>query len=218
MTLTEIQTVTLGSVRMPALIHEPPKDVDHGSPVAVVDCPASAWDESDKAAILDLRNTFGDDLVDTYESELRRAAHVLIETHLDAEWGNRDFVVVYVRDKSAFESGATPGPDGTPYFVPADETYHQVWQAAADAVTDKDLVHEAKLGHVFGFRTELGRHRDSLNHKLAQLRAELAERVEAFGETAESMQAEQQYEGWQAAVENAVTREQLLRVSADMPF
>lgn len=217
MTTLEFQAVNTSAVRMSALTTEPPIIGVQGSRV-VVDCPAEAWDGSDKPALLDLRNTFGDDLVDSYESDLRQAAHILIETHLDTAWGNRDFVVVYVRNKSAFEDGATPGPDGTPYFVPADEVYHQVWQAAADAITDEDLVREANLGHVFGFRTELGRHRYSRNHKLAQLRTELKERIEQFGETAESMQAEQQHEGWQAAIDIAATREQLLRVSADMPF
>lgn len=202
MTTLEIQASSTSPVRMPALITEPLGIGVQRSGV-VVDCPAYAWDESDQAAILDLRNTFGDDLVDTYESDLHRAAHVLIETHLDAVWHNRDFAVVYVRDKSAFESGATPGPDGTPYFVPTNEIYQQMWQAAADAITDKDLVRQANLGHVFQMSTDLQRHRDALHHRLDE-----------WASSDMCTKAEHQLDGWRAAVDGAVSRAQLVEISA----
>lgn len=207
MTTLEIQANAASPVRMPALITDAPICGVQQSRV-VIDCPAYAWDESDKQALVDLRDTFGDDLVDTYESDLRNAAHVLIEHHLDAAWGNRDFVVAYVRNKSAFEDGATPGPDGTPYFVPTDAIYGQVWQAAADAITDKDLITEANLGHVFQMSTDLERHR-----------AALLDRIDDWANTCDDMseRAEQQIEGWRAAVENAVTRAWLIEISALIP-
>ncbi|MFJ5984241.1 hypothetical protein [Lentzea sp. NPDC092896] len=161
----------------------------------VTDCAADAWDESDKQALTDLRDTFGDDLVDAYESDLRHAAHWLIETHLRAEWRNRDFLVT-------FADSANSGADGVTYAVPADEVCHQVWQAAADAITDKDLVLEAALGHVFPLGTELERHRAALIYRLNEW---------AEGESCE--RAEQQLEGIRAAVENAKTREQLIAIS-----
>jgi hypothetical protein len=202
MTTLEIQVNATGPVRVPALITESLISSAQESRL-VVDCPAYAWDNSDQQAILDLRNTFGDDLVDTYETDLRHAAHKLIETHLDAAWGNRDFAVSYVRNASAFEDGATPGPDGTEYFVPSDETYHQVWQTAADAITDKDLVHEADLQHVFRMGTELQQHRAALLHRLNE-----------FAETANCDKAEAQLDGYREAVEAAVTRAQLVEISS----
>lgn len=169
----------------------------------VTDCPGYAWDESDLRALFDLRTTFGEDLVRAYETDLKKAGHKLIETHLAVEWRNRGFAVAFVYDKSAYEDGATPGPDGTAYAVPADEVYHQVWQAAANAITDKDLVREADLGQVFGFRTELEQHRAALHHRLDEwASSDMCDR------------AEQQLDGLRAAVDNAVTRAQLIKVSA----
>lgn len=162
----------------------------------VTDCAADAWNESDQRALFDLRSTFGDDLVDTHETDLRRAAHWLIETHLRAEWRTRGYFV-------AFNDGSSPASDG--YAVPADEVYHQVWQAAADVITDHDLVLEASLGHIFQMRTDLQRHRDALNHRLDELASpDMCDR------------AEQQLDGLRAAVDNAVTRSQLIEVSAQL--
>ena len=202
MTTLEFRAVSTSAARMPTLTTEPPIVGVQGSRV-VVDCPATAWDDSDQEAILNLRHTFGDDQVGTYESDLRRAAHVLIETHLDSEWANREFVAVYVRNMSAYESGATPGPDGTTYFVPADEVYHEVWQAAANAITDKDIVRQADLGHVFQMSTDLERRRAALRHRLNEL-----------AETAECPHAEAQVDGWNAAVDAAVSPAQLVEISA----
>ncbi len=161
----------------------------------VTDCPPDAWNESDQAAMLDLRNTFGDDLVEAYETALRRAAHWLIETHLRAEWHKRGFFV-------AFNNGANLGPDSDIYAAPADEIYREVWQAAADAITDHDLVLEASLGHVFQMSTDLERHRAALHHRLDEWASK-----DMCG------QAEQQLDGIRAAVENAKTRAQLIAIS-----
>jgi hypothetical protein len=203
MTLTEIQTATPGPVRMAAMIHEPLEIVNSGSQVTVVDCPANAWNEADKPALLDLRNTFGDDLVSCYEALLYDAAHALIETHLVIEWRNRGFKVEFVHDTSAFEDGATPGPDGMEFHVPDDSTYLQVWQSAAKAITWKDLVNEAEMTDVFPVRTELERHRLALHHRL-----------DVFAETAQCPQAEAQLDGFRAAVDGAVTRSRLIELSA----
>ncbi|GHH57503.1 hypothetical protein GCM10017774_77100 [Lentzea cavernae] len=162
--------------------------------LVVTDCASDAWDESDKQALTDLRNAFGDDLVDAYESDLRRAGHWLIEGHLRAEWRNRDFLVTFAKS-------AHSGADGVTYNVPADEVYHQVWQAAADAITAKDLVLEAALGHIFALGTELER-----------LRAAVSFRLNEWASDDMSDRAEQQLEGLRAAVENAKTCAQLIAI------
>ena len=201
MTTLEIQENATCPVRMPALTTEPPIYGGQRSSVVVVDCAADAWDESDKSALEDLRNTFGEDLAETHETDLRRAGHWLIETHLRAEWRKRGFFV-------AFNDGTDSGPNSDIYAVPADEVCHQVWQAAADAITDKDLVHEAGLGHVFQMSTDLERHRAALLHRLNAI-------ADTFDDdTCEK--AWQQLDGWRAAAENAVTRAQLIEVSAQV--
>lgn len=160
----------------------------------VTDCPADAWDGSVKQALADLRSTFGDDLVDAHETALRRAGHWLIETHLRAEWRNRDYLVAFTADAN---------PDSDLYAAPADEVYHQVWQAAADAITDRDLVLAADLGHVFVTSTELEMHRAALLFRLSEWASnDMCDR------------AEQQLDGLRAAVENAKTREQLIAIGA----
>ena len=196
MTTLEIQANTTSPVRMPTLITEPQIPGVQGSRV-VVDCPADAWDGSDKQAIADLRNTFGDDLVDTHETALRRAGIWLIETHLRAEWRNRDFAVTFAENTNS---------DTGIYAVPADEVYHQVWQAAADRISDRDLVLAADLGHVFVMSTELEMHRAVLNFRLDAIAATFDD------ETCEK--AWQQLDGLRAAVENAKTREQLIAIGA----
>lgn len=156
----------------------------------VTDSAADAWDYSDKAALNDLRNTFGEDLVGAHDTALHRAGCWLIETHLRAEWRKRGFVVTF-----------SPDSDGA-YAVPADEVCHQVWQAAADAITARDLVLEAELGHEFPLTTELDMHRAALRHRLAEwANSEMCDR------------AEQQLEGLRAAVDNAKTRAQLIAIS-----
>ncbi len=205
MTTLEIQANAASPVRMPALTTDSPMRGVQGSCV-VVDCPAYAWDNSDQPAMLDLRNTFGEDLVQAHRDDLDAAAYRLIETHLTIEWRNRDFAAVFVHGKSAFEDGATPGPDGTSYAVPADEIYHQVWQAAADAITDTDLVREADLTDVFPLRTDVQRHRDALHHRLDE-----------WASDDMCARAEQQLDGLRAAVDNAKTRAQLIELSALIP-
>jgi hypothetical protein len=165
----------------------------------VTDCPADAWDESDQQAIADLRSTFGEDLVETHETALRRAGHWLIETHLRTEWRKRGFGV-------AFTNYVTTDPGSDLYAVPADEVFQEVWQAAADAITDQDLVLEASLGHVFQLRTDLQRHREALHHRLDQ-----------WASSDMCHQAEQQLDGLRAAVDIAVTRAQLIELSAQIP-
>lgn len=193
MTTLEFQAVDTPAARMPALITEPSVSGVQRSRV-VVDCPADAWDESSKTALNDLRNTFGDDLVETHETALRRAGIWLIETHLRAEWRNRDFAVTFA-DNTSSDTGI--------YAVPADEVYHEVWQASADAITDRDLVLEAGLGHVFQLSTELEMHRAALHHRLDEW---------ASSDLCDN--AEQQLERLRAAVENAKTREQLIAIGA----
>lgn len=162
----------------------------------VTDCPIYAWDESDQAAMLDLRNTFGEDLVEAYETALRRAGHWLIETHLRAEWRKRGFFV-------AFNNGTNSEAGSNVFAAPADEVYREVWQAAADAITDRDLVLEASLGHVFQMSTDLERHRAALHYRLDELVSDdMCDR------------AEQTLDGLRAAVDAAVTRSQLIEVSA----
>jgi len=175
----------------------------------VTDCPADAWDESDQQAIRDLRDTFGDDLVDTHESELSRAGHQLIETHLRAEWRKRGFGVAftnYATTDPGSDIYATTDPGSDIYAVPSDEVCHQVWQAAADAITDRDLVLEAGLGHVFPFSTELEMHRAALLHRLNEVAATFDD------STCEN--AWQLLDGLRAAVDTAVIRAQLIEVSA----
>jgi hypothetical protein len=204
MTLTEIQTATPGPVRMAAVIHEPRKFVAYASAGTVIDCPSYAWDESDQAAMLDLRNAFGEDLVSTHREELDRAARRLIETHLVIEWRDRGYTgVVFVHDRSAFEAGATPGPDGLEYAEPDNDAYQQVWRTAANAITDKELVAEADLTDVFPLRTDLDRHRDALHHRLNE-----------WASDDMCDHAEQQLDGLRAAVDGAVTRSQLIELSA----
>jgi len=204
MTTLEIQASTAGPVRMPAVIRESRIQTAQRSST-VVDCPAYAWDESDKAALLDLWNTFGRTFVDSYEQQLTATAHELIVDFLRAEWSARGFDVVFVLSKSAFESGDAPGPDGLQYAMPDNDTYHQVWQAAADAITDQALVDKARLGHVFQMRTDLQRHRDALHHRLDELaRDDMC------------LRAEQQLDGLRAAVDAAVTRAQLIEISAQV--
>lgn len=185
----------------------------------VTDCPAYAWNESDKPALIDLRATFGDQLVQDHETALYDAAHRLIETHLDIEWGNRDFHPVYIRNTSAFESGAAPGPDGTVYAVPEDAVYHEVWQAAADAITAADLVREADLTDVFPLRTDVQRHRDVYLHRIERERAKLHDRLDGWADATDDMclKAEQQLDGLRAAVDNAKTRGQLIELSGRIP-
>ena len=165
----------------------------------VTDRAADAWDESDKQALTDLRNTFGEDLVEAHETALCRAAHWLIETHLRAEWRARGFFV-------AFSDGVDSALDGGAYAVPSDEVCHQVWQAAADAITDKALVLEAALGHVFPTSTDLECHRAALHKRLDEW---------ASGDMSD--RAEQQLDGLRAAVDGAVTRAQLIELSARVP-
>lgn len=193
MTTLEFRATDTFAARMPALTTEPQICGVQGSLAVVVDCAADAWDNSDQPALDDLRSTFGEDLVEAHESALRRAGHWLIETHLRAEWRKRGFFVAF--------------NDGTDiYAVPADEVYRQVWQAAADAITDKDLVLEAGLGHVFQMSTDLGRHRAALLHRLNAI-------ADTFDDdTCEK--AWQQLDGQRAAVETAVTRAQLIKISA----
>lgn len=209
MTTLEIQASVTGSVRMPTLITDS-RILGVQESGVVVDCPAYAWDNSDQPAVLDLRNTFGEELIKRYRSSLDLAAHRLIETHLTIEWRNRGYAVAFVYNPSAFEDGATPGPDGTPYATPDDATYLQVWQAAAAAITDKELVDEARLTEVFPLRTDLDRHRKALHHRLDKI-------AEALAETGACPQAWAQLDGQRAAVDGAVARPQLIALSAQIP-
>lgn len=189
MTTLEIQASATGPVRMPALITERCDSGVQRSDV-VVDCVADAWDESVKAALNDLRDTFGEDLVEAHATALRRAGCWLIETHLRAEWRKRGFVVAFTSDS-----------DGA-YASPADEVCYQVWQTAADAITGRDLVLEAGLGHEFPLTTELEMHRAALHHRLNE-----------WANHDMSDHAEQQLDGLRAAVDAAVTRAQLIEIS-----
>jgi len=81
-------------------------------------------------------------------------------------------------------------------------------QAATDAITDRDLVLESSLGHVFQMSTDLERHRAALHHRLDAIAATFDDDT--------SEKAWQQLDGWRGAVDSAVTRPQLIELSAQI--
>jgi hypothetical protein len=208
--LMESQISTQGAIDMP--IEFCSSDIEN-EPSAVTDCPAYAWDESDQDAIYDLRQQFGDAPVHLHYDALAKAAHWLIEPHLTFEWAQRGLNAVFIHSKSAFEDGATPGPDSTPYATPSDETYQQVWQVAANRITAADLVGEAELSDVFPLKTDLQRHRDALLARIERRRKELHARLDDWASDDMCSRAEQQMDGLRAAVDQAVTRAQLIAIS-----
>jgi hypothetical protein len=163
----------------------------------VTDCPADAWNESHQQAIADLRATFGDDQVNAHESALHRAAHELIEGRLRRGWRARGYRVTFTNHPRF-------NPDLNIYATPADEIYHEVWQAAADQISDRDLVLAADLGHEFPLATEM-----------EMLRAALHYRLSEWANDDMSDTAQQQLDGWREAVDNAVTRTQLIAISGN---
>jgi len=168
--------------------------------LVVTDCPAYAWNESDQPALYDLGNMFDSDLVTAWRRELNTAAHSLIRDHLTAAWAKRGHTVEFLDDTSAFES--LPGDSSTP----SDETYWAVWTEAAGAITAEALVAaDARLGEAFPLRTDLGRHRDALHHRLDELASDDM-----------CARAEQQIDGLRVAADAAVTRAQLIEISAQV--
>lgn len=105
----------------------------------VTDCPAYGWDNSDQAATIDLRNTYGSDFVNTWHRDLDAAAHDRIRDYLRAAWSKRGYTVEFEDDTSAFES--LPATADTP----SSDIYWAVWQEAADEVTADMLIASADL-------------------------------------------------------------------------
>lgn len=108
---------------------------------AITDCPAYAWDNSDQPAIIDLRERFGVRWVSDHREDLDLAADDLIRDHLLVGWRARGFEPTFTDDKAAFEADSyTPAPTD-----PANETYWDVWNAAAYEITADQLIDKASL-------------------------------------------------------------------------
>lgn len=107
----------------------------------VIDCPAYAWDESDQPAIVDLREWFGVQWVSDFREDLDLAAYDLIRDHLLVEWRARGFEPTFTDDKAAYETASyNPAPTDPP-----SETYWQLWDEAAYAITAEQLIDKANL-------------------------------------------------------------------------
>ena len=108
---------------------------------AIIDCPAYAWDNSDQPAILDLRERFGFQWVTDHREDLDEAADDLIRDHLLAGWRARGFEPMWTDDKAAYEADSyNPAPAD-----PANQTYWDVWNEAAYAITADRLIDKANL-------------------------------------------------------------------------
>lgn len=106
----------------------------------VIDCPQYAWDNSDQPAVLDLRSAYGIQWVSDFREDLDTAAIDLIRDYLIVEWRARGYEPSFMDDTAAYEDLAR-----IPSTDPADETYWQVWDAAAAAITADELVDKASL-------------------------------------------------------------------------
>lgn len=139
MTTLEIQASATSPVRMPALITESSIVGVQGSRT-VVDCPAYAWDNSDQPAILDLRERYGFEWVSDWRDDLDEAAHNLIRDYLLVEWRRRGYEPEFMDDTAAYEDLAR-----IPSTDPSDQTYWDVWDEAAYAITADELIDKANL-------------------------------------------------------------------------
>lgn len=141
MTTLEIQANATSPVRMPALITEPQISGVQGSLTTVVDCPAYAWDNSDQPAIVDLRERYGFEWVSDWREDLDEAAHNLIRDYLLAGWRRRGYEPEFMDDVDRYGTLARyPAPTDPP-----SETYWQVWDEAAYAITADELIDKANL-------------------------------------------------------------------------
>lgn len=108
---------------------------------AIVDCPQYAWDNSDQPAIIDLRERFGTKWVSDFREDLDLAADDLIRDQLLTKWRARGFEPEFTDDTAAYETASyTPAPTD-----PANETYWEVWNEAAYAITAEQLIDKASL-------------------------------------------------------------------------
>lgn len=113
----------------------------HHVSTTVIDCPAYAWDNSDQPAILDLRQRFGVRWVSDFREDLDLAADDLMRDYLLAGWRARGFEPEFTDDKAAYEEASyTPAPGD-----PSNETYWDVWNAAAYEITAEQLIDKASL-------------------------------------------------------------------------
>jgi hypothetical protein len=176
----------------------------------VVDNPAYAWRNLDDKAQERFYSQLDADFVHDNRAALDAAATELFGPVLIAVWMEHGYQVVF-------------GPDGLPMQRRLKGfPWYEVWDEAAARLDPHAVVIKARLDdELLRYaaahpRTEhLARHSKALRQHTDQLRAELRDRVDQL--PARSPQAEQQREGWRAAVDTAWTRAQLECLADEIP-
>jgi hypothetical protein len=176
----------------------------------VVDNPAYAWRNLDEKAQGHFYGQLDADFVHDYRSELDAAATELFGPVLVAVWIEHGYQVTF-------------GPDGLPMQRrPKGFPWYEVWDEAASRIDPHAVVIKARLDdELLRYAAahprceDLARHSKALRQCTAALRAELHVRLDQFA--AHSVRAEQQLDGWRAAVDTAWTRAQLERLATEIP-
>lgn len=178
----------------------------------VVDCPAYAWRNADEKVKACFYGQLDADFVHDHQSDLDAAATVLFGSLLITVWTEHGYQVTF-------------GPDGLPMQRrPKGFPWHKVWDEAVarldpHAVVIKAGLDDELLRYAAAHpRTEqLAFHCKALRLRTDELRDELNDRLDRHAELVDCDRAEQQLDGWRAAVDAAITRAQLLQLAADIP-
>jgi hypothetical protein len=182
---------------------------EHHTSTLVVDNPAYAWRNLDEKTQERFYGQLDADFVHDNRTALDAAATVLFGPALITVWTEHGYQVVF-------------GPDGLlMQRRPRDFPWYEVWDEAAarlkpHAVVVKAGLDDELLRYVAAHpRPELNRHCAALRQHTEALRAELHARLDALATG--SPRAEQQVDGWRAAVDTAWTRAQLEHLATEIP-
>ncbi len=182
----------------------------HHTSTTVVDNPAYAWRNLDEKAQKAFYSQLDADFVHDNRTALDAAATVLFGPILIAVWMEHGYQALF-------------GPDGLPMQRrPKHFPWYTVWDEAASRLDPYAVVIKARLDdELLRYaaahpRVEhLDRAVKGLRPHTEQLRTELHERLDQL--TTRSPRAEQQLDGWRAAVDTAWTRAQLDDLAVQIP-
>jgi hypothetical protein len=178
----------------------------------VIDNPAYAWRNLDETTQQAFYAKLDADFVHDNREALDAAATVLFGPVLNTVWAEHDYQVVF-------------GPDGLPMQRrPRGFPWYQVWDEAATRLNPHAVVVEARLDdELLRYAAahprceQLAFHCAALRQCTAALRTELHARLDVLAENTGSLRAEQQIDGWRAAVDTAWTRAQLDQLATEIP-
>jgi hypothetical protein len=177
----------------------------------VVDNAAWAWRNVADNIKDEFYARLDEDFVFDNRAQLDAAATTLFGPALVTQWWKRGFPVMF-----------GPDNDATMLRRPKDLPHHEVWDAAASGLDPYLVVIKAGLDDellryaaAHPRAEHLDRHSAALRQHTDQLRVELHERLDQLA--ARSPRAEQQLDGWRAAVDTAWTRAQLEHLATEIP-